>query len=437
MVHALATSAATMLAASCRQQATSGSAEPAGAPKPRPTPYTVQFMGLPSSAFLEEEFALFNEEHRDQRISIAYDAQPGQTELFAKFQASVAGGVPPDVVRLKESWVFEMAAAGALAKLDGYLAQDRELARDLMPRFQDTMKYRSNHYGISREGSILHPYYNRELFRQVGLNPDRPPQTYDEFREHARRLTSAEKGQWGFEVYEYGTREIILVWYLGMVRRFGGDFWTPDRSGVDLTTQPAIDALTFFTDLIHKDKSAIPPGIPAQNGRVQNKIGIWEGGTWSIPSYRRSNPELEYAVMLWPPKVNRSHLIACGSSAMSEGSKDKDATWIFIRWWNSVERQLRFYQFGGGNCPTRTSAFENSLFTNDPMWQAVLPGFNFPETKARPLCVRWNELAESITPYLMEAFRGVKTPKQALEEGTQAANAFWKSIGGTPALIEQ
>jgi ABC-type glycerol-3-phosphate transport system substrate-binding protein len=87
-------------------------------------------------------------------------------------------------------WTFESAAKGALAKLDGYFKTDKEFnAPDLLPRFQAALQYKGSNYGIARELSLTIPHFNKSLVSAAGLDPNKTPTTYDEFREWARRMT--------------------------------------------------------------------------------------------------------------------------------------------------------------------------------------------------------------------------------------------------------
>src|SRR5262249_53833638 len=83
-------------------------------------------------------------------------------------------------------------------------------------------------YGIPLTGYALGLLYNRRLFMQAGLNPDRPPTTWKEFREDARRLnragvagfaevSGANQGGWHFACWMYSVG--------GDLQRQNGDKW--------------------------------------------------------------------------------------------------------------------------------------------------------------------------------------------------------------------
>ncbi len=390
----------------------------------------------------EQQFARFNETAgATAKVQLKSEPEADQTKLFQKFQATTAAGDAPDVTRLKEVWVFESAARGALLKLDTYFKNDKDLPlADLIPRFQDSVKYRGSYYAVARECSILIPFYNKELFTAAGLDPDKPPTTYETFRDYARRLTKPHadpaQGQWGYDVYEFGTREIIMFWFLGFVRRFGGDFWNKDKTAVAINSPAGYEAMEYLVNMIQRDRSTVPPGVTVPNGRTGGKIGMWETGTWQIPVYPKQFPDLSFGIMLWPKKVTHNQSPSCGSSAIHKDSRDPDAAWEFVKWWNAPEQQIGFYQNAGGNSPSRRSVFDGPPFTTDPLWKTALPGYTSPDGKARPACERYDELATSMTPHLLAGWKGEKPPRQAVDDAATAATEFWKAMGGNASKAE-
>ncbi len=247
--------------------------------KERAAPYSVRFMALGANPWMLEQLERYNKEVGPAlKVQVAPEPQPDQATLFAKFQSTVAAGDAPDVARLKEIWVFEMFLKGAMAPLDGYFKTDKDFdAPDLLPLYQDNFKFKGQHYAIAREVSIIVGYYNKELFKQSGLDPEMPPSTYDQFSEYARKTTKAgatpQDTVWGFDPYEYGTREFVFLWPFLHMKRFGADFWNKEKTGIVLNTPAHVEALQLFVDMIHKDRSAVPPGV----GVPQSSAGAASG----------------------------------------------------------------------------------------------------------------------------------------------------------------
>ena len=434
-----ATAAGSVAAACGAGGADGGSAQPAR--KERTAVYTVRFMPLANSApWVQEQFDRFNREVGPAlKIQLANEGVSGQAELWTKFQSTYAAGDPPDIARLKEIWVFEMFLKGAMAPLDGYFKTDRDFnASDLLPLYQDNFKFKGQHYAIAREVSIIVGYYNKELFKQGGLDAEKPPETYDQFREYARKLTkqgaTPQDTIWGFDPYEYGTREFVFLWPFLHMKRFGADFWNREKTAVVLNTPVHVEAFQLFVDMIHKDRSTVPPGVGVPQstaGGRTGKVAMWEQGTWDIPLIPNVQPDLNFGVFLWPKKANQGHVPLAGSSALTKASKDPDAAWEFMKWWNTPEHQVGWYLNAGGNAPSRKSSYGQPPISDNPIWKPLLNAITTGGGNPRPMLERYTELAEAaITPAWTKAFKGEVPAKEALDESTRAATAFWQGIGG-------
>lgn len=108
-------------------------------------------------------------------------------------------------------------------------------------------------YGIPLGAYALGLLYNRKLFQQVGLDPDRPPTTWNEFQEYARRLTrptvsgfaeasGAHQGGWHFASWMYSIG--------GSLQQQQGDKWT-----VTFNSEKGVEVLNLFMKMRFIDSS--------------------------------------------------------------------------------------------------------------------------------------------------------------------------------------
>lgn len=114
------------------------------------------------------------------------------------FAADLAGGTLPTVFEIPFTDAKTLIANGQLAKMQPYL-DTRQYAAD----FNENVLQ----YGQGEDGEVyaipaksvygIGLHYNRDLFVEAGLDPDAPPTTWDEVREHADRIAE-ETGQAGF-----------------------------------------------------------------------------------------------------------------------------------------------------------------------------------------------------------------------------------------------
>jgi multiple sugar transport system substrate-binding protein len=152
-------------------------------------------------------------------------------------------------------------------------------------------------------------FYNKELFRKAGLDPEQPPKTYEEFREYAHKITEAGNGE--FYGFIEGGRQTNR-W------QFAAQDWS-SLSGSGLSQDSPVSLITgeapFHTDAVVKvfdlfaglaDDGSIHPqtsGMSAPEARqlfANGEAGFIIQGAWNIGLWNKTNPELDYGVMAPP-----------------------------------------------------------------------------------------------------------------------------------------
>ncbi len=114
-------------------------------------------------------------------------------EIQTKITTGVAAGSPPDVVMAANSdgRLYSYAHTGLIQPLEK-LATANELLRVkewIHPSMWDLGTYAGKMYGVAMWTQSFALVWNKNHFREAGLNPDRPPQTLDEMATFAEKLT--------------------------------------------------------------------------------------------------------------------------------------------------------------------------------------------------------------------------------------------------------
>ncbi len=109
-----------------------------------------------------------------------------QKSILQKLMASIAGGVPPDLVNLNTGTALLLAQNDALFDLGATLpAPTREL---YFENLLEAARYRGGLYALPWYLSTRVLMYNKDLLVQAGLDPDSPPRTWEEVVEVARAV---------------------------------------------------------------------------------------------------------------------------------------------------------------------------------------------------------------------------------------------------------
>ena len=104
--------------------------------------------------------------------------------------ANAASGTPPDmIIMCDNSAVAGFAHDGVIMPLDDVLKQIGADTSNLLPASLLWVSYQGKLYGLPFGQDTYALYYNTDAFKEVGLDPAKPPKTFDELWAYAEKLT--------------------------------------------------------------------------------------------------------------------------------------------------------------------------------------------------------------------------------------------------------
>src|SRR5688500_9934550 len=210
-------SAAALTAAACGAGGTGGVGDG------RPKVVQTGLLSLWGSYGARERDVLlrFLQEFAQQRPGTTVEMQIYTNQDFmTKLIAALAGGTGPDFTRFKEYQALDMAALGHAVELDSLVGKDKKInLNDFTPQSVEGSKYKNKLAGIPHHSQFVMMAWNKTLFQQDGLNPEKGPETWDELREFSRRLRKPADDVWRFRLYEVQgqAREQQFNWFIEWV----------------------------------------------------------------------------------------------------------------------------------------------------------------------------------------------------------------------------
>lgn len=202
-------------------------------------------------------------------------------------------------------------------------------------------------YGVPIDVTNIQILYNKKLFQKAGLDPENPPQTWEEFIEAAKKLKSI-----GVDVLIGGFGE---TWMLDcLANNFAWNIMGKEkilatiRGEVPYTDSDWIKIFELFEQM-HKE-GIIPKGAVtmvnkiAEQNFANERVAMALNGSWCVNVYYGMNPDLEYGAML-PPRVSdkypRRIWGGAGSSFVVNGkSLVKEGAVKFLKWLTDVPQQV-------------------------------------------------------------------------------------------------
>lgn len=320
---------------------------PAGA-APVHVTYWEKWVGFEAQA----DQAVIDRFNRSQdRIVVDYYSvsHPDRRTLVA-----TAGGDPPDIAGLHEQNIATFADAEALQPLDEFIRRDGMTNAGWLSRYYPVYARICSHGGHVYAGistpAVMALYWNKTLFREAGLDPDRPPRTLAEFDDYARRLTRRDPAtgrltQVGFLPQDPGW------WPWIFCNWFGGRFF--DGTRVTFATDPrnvaAFDWIQAFTrdyglDNVKVLSSEFGPWASPSAPFFTGKIAMVFQGVFYDNYIHQYKPGLDYGVGPWPEAVTGVTDFAMAEAdvlAIPRGARHAREAWEFIKYVNSANPNAR------------------------------------------------------------------------------------------------
>lgn len=269
-------------------------------PKPGPVniTYWEKWTGFEGDA-MQEVVNAFN--RKQNRIHVDLLTVSG---IQNKTLLAVAGGNPPDVAGLFGPNMAQYADDRAVMSLDGFCREKGITAADYIPVYWEMGMYQGHLYSLPTTPASTALHYNKQMFREAGLDPEKPPQTIEEMDAMAEKITTRDAqgklDKSGFMPAEPGW------WRWGWGEVFGGKLWD---GGTKITaTDPAnIRAMEWVQSYSRKYGAAELQSFRSgfgnfsspQNAFLSSKVAMELQGVWMYNFIDQYAPKLEKPVLNW------------------------------------------------------------------------------------------------------------------------------------------
>ncbi|MGC8967969.1 MAG: ABC transporter substrate-binding protein [Thermus sp.] len=386
--------------------------------------------GLPAVRQLIQEF-----ERRNPGIKVEERYQPNAyTGLLQNLQAALAAGNPPDVAQigyLYTQYVAENLPYVPADELDRRYTQGRVLGR-YAPNIRALGLAKGKMVGVPYSLSNIVTYYNADLFRRAGLDPDRPSATWEGWRRAAQQI-KARTGKYGLYLIlldDNWALEALIRSNGGTLLRCEGGFY---RAGVD--SPEAIGALSMWAGLV---RDGLALGVPLQQGEQAFLAG--EAAAFMTTIARRAGLQeqtkgrFELRGARFPTFGSRPPALPGGGNVLTVFARDpkrQEAAWKFIQFLTSPEG-FTLWTKGTGYVPLLPGLTQDPRYLKDFVSQNPIQKVAIDQL---PFTVPWtsfpgkNGLAASQALFraTQKALAGQATPEAALKEAAQEINRL---IGG-------
>jgi ABC-type glycerol-3-phosphate transport system substrate-binding protein len=258
--------------------------------------------------------------------------------------------------------------------------------------------------------------YNRDMFTEAGLDPDKHLTTPEEVVEAGKLMTKADQDIWGLGMYMGPSRATIELYYAPMVWHYGGDFYDADAKKANLTGDASLQATQWLFDLVHTHKITPPYsyaadadyGVVINTRFAEGKIaqGMGFGSYWIgtleenglIDGCFPATPECKVgtAGVMVVPTSAKAQFTNAWCLSIHKLSQHPEMAWKLLE---VVLRSENLKTYPDAGLPARLSAWAAPEYQSDfyNIWlEAAKNGRPMPPTPAYP------ELADTVAAGLQE-----------------------------------
>uniref|UniRef100_A0AAU3GR48 Sugar ABC transporter substrate-binding protein n=1 Tax=Streptomyces sp. NBC_01401 TaxID=2903854 RepID=A0AAU3GR48_9ACTN len=337
-----------------------------------------------------------------------------------KISADAAGGTLPDVVNVSPDLVAPLAQAGIALDLDKAASKYRD---EYLPEAW------ASHQVPGSDGTFAFPwylntgpmFYNKRLLEKAGLDPAKPPTTYDEVFDAGLKLAGSSGGK---------VAALANVPTIEDFGRYGGALMNDEGTGFAFNDAKGIQLLTKYKELY--DAKALDPqaltATPESSGHkfLTESVAMNPGSALDLDNFKKQAPGLYKNIGITDQVSNtgKANMYVMGLMVNAQ-TKQKPASVAFAHYVTDATRQMQFAK-KVAIFPSTKGSLDDSYFTDED---------GTDETRVRVAAAKSLKTAVNYTPVLFseqmktelrnqiaKALQGKQSPKEALDNAVKACD---------------
>ncbi|MFJ8074304.1 ABC transporter substrate-binding protein [Streptomyces sp. NPDC096176] len=337
-----------------------------------------------------------------------------------KISADAAGGTLPDVVNVSPDLVAPLAKAGLALDLDKAAPQYR---KEYLPGAWQA------HEIPGVEGTYAFPwylntgplFYNKRLFKDAGLDADKPPTTYDELFDAGLKLAEKSDGK---------VATLANVPTVEDFGRYGVPLMNADGTGFAFNDAKGVELLSHYKELY--DAKALDPqaltATPESAGHkfLTESVAMNPGSALDLGNFKKQAPSLYKNIGITDQitSTGKANMYVMGVMVNAQ-SNQKPAAVAFAHFVTDATRQMDFAK-QVAIFPSTAGSLDNAYFTEED---------GSDETRVRVAAAKSLKTAVNYTPVLFSeqmktelrnavarALQGKESPKEALDNAVKACD---------------
>ncbi len=287
-----------------------------------------------------------------------------------KALAALQSGDPAQLSVMFSIDVHELIDLDAIVPFDDVVTsqEEKDWLGSFYPALMENGKVGGKTYGVPFQRSTIVMYYNKDMFREAGLDPEKPPTSWEELAEVGTALTrknaDGNVDQWGAMIPSTG----YAYWMFGALTKQQGQVLMNQEGNETYFNDPkVIDALNFWRDL--GTKHAVMPegtiewGTLRQNFLEQKTAIMWHS-TGNLTTVK-NKATFDFGVAMLPAGSEAGSPTGGGNFYIFKDASDEEraASLKLVRFMTSPEQAAK-WSIETGYMGVSPAAYETTELTD-------------------------------------------------------------------------
>lgn len=372
----------------------------------------------PFEKYIKATIERFEKENPD--ITVVWVDKAGKQ--LESFLTAAAAGTAPDVINLNVGDTFRMSQAGGALNLNPYMSQaDKDIY--FKGLYESLIFDDGGTYGLPWYVTTRVAMYNADIFEKAGIDPNKPPETWDKVSEYAK-LIKQRTGVYGYQP------PIDPGQFIQDLRMFG---IPPVKAGkANIASPEAIARLAWFVDHIKQDwfPQDWETGFRGSWDKyMAGKLAMAITGATLLPQVKSKSPDIYEVTRIAPMPRGPGNVVPVAMFAINvpSMSKNKEAAVKFAKYFTNDENQLAWAKFVGTVLPSTKKAAGDPFFNEpnkdiDARARYIMMQQLFRATDMTLTVKGEKDLLVTLQGFMREAMAGKTSPKVALEQAAEQWN---------------
>ncbi len=353
-------------------------------------------------------------------------------DTITKVITAARGGNAPQLSVALSVDMFTLIDEDLIVPFDNFVKTDEDRAwiEGFFPAFMENSQTGGKTYGIPFQRSTPVLYWNKEAFKEAGLDPEKAPATWEETIEMGKKLIKRDANgnvtQWGVRIPSSG----FPYWlFQGFTTQNDVILVNSDGNKTNFDDPAVVEALEHMVSL-STEHGIMEPGIIEWGATPK---AFFEGQTammWTTTGNLtnvRNNAPFDFGVAMLPANKRRGAPTGGGNFYLFQGSSDEElaASVDFIKW-ITEPKQAAKWTIATGYVAPRAETWETpemKAYTKD--FPPALVARDQLEFAVAELSTYQNQrITKIFNDALSAAITGDKDAKTALEEAQKRADAI-------------